>query len=228
MSEKTNQLTSDLLKSKLTALSTKLTPDNLTTWLTEFNLLVFGLDGEVVEAIYCGGVHVEGSRPKLGDYFDVQTEHGENIPKYEKTHTGLRLLEEDQSKYDHAAKVKRDLLAKIAKLMYAGISPESLMRLELEGRGLMSFEGTDDMYVIEVAKRHPGVLMNLIEKTHAKSNDKDLVRHIRAMIMMKQTASCPLTKLISDHCKAKDEIQKSMFGLNNDRELSGFDVLDLL
>ena len=66
MNEKTNQLTSDLQKSKLVALSTKLTPDNLTTWLTEFNLLVFGLDGEVVEAIYCGGVHTEGSRPKLG------------------------------------------------------------------------------------------------------------------------------------------------------------------
>ena len=217
-----------LALAKLTQMNVILMADNFQPWNEDLGLIIWGQDPEVVAAVYGGEDLETETEPQLDDTFNVLTDMGERIRKYEKTQAGLRLLELDTIRFEQRSKTKRDLLAKIAKIMWAAISPASKLKLELEGRGTMTFDKTDDMLKINVAKRHPGVMMSLIEKTHYKSNDRDLVRLVKLIMNLKQTQTVGLTQYINEHCKAKDEIQRSIFGLNGDKEVNGFEVLDAI
>ena len=213
---------------ELLQMKTKLTADNFAVWDKELDLIIWGQDEEVVAAVKGGGNPEMKAKPTLDDVFDVLTEDGEEIRKYDKTQSGLRQLEIDTAKYEMSQRVSRDLLAKIAKIMWAGMSAQSRIKVELDGRGTMSFGKEEDMLRIDVAKRHPGVLMSLIEKTHRKSNDRDLVRLVKTLMGLKQTQSCPLTQYIAEHCKVRDDIKRAIFGLNNEVETEGLEVLNLM
>ena len=54
------------------------------------------------------------------------------------------------------------------------------------------------------------------------------MRLVKTLMGLKQTQSCPLTQYIGEHCKIRDDIKRAIFGLNDEVETEGLEVLNMI